>query len=151
MGLGVSVEVQLIYYYIAAVMFIITIFNMLKINKLIKINKDLDKESDDYKINIKKIKKVFYISFIFIMIMEGIYCFFATFMSSCNCGHYPVKLFPIITCLILTFVANIFIFRTLKDEDYTASTLVVFVLLPIVIFISTVLLSRNNLDALHSL
>ena len=150
MGLGVSVEVQLIYYYIAAVMFIITIFNMLKINKLIKINKDLDKESDDYKINIKKIKKVFYISFIFIMIMEGIYCILA-FNSSCICGHYPVKIFPIKTCLILTFIVNIVIFKKLNDEDYKSSTLIMFVALPIIIFVITVLLSRNDMDALHNL
>ena len=150
MGLGLSIEVCFILYFIILIMFLITVFNMEKIKEIRTVNEKLDNNSDGYKKNQNIIWRKVFKSFLFISISEFVYCIFND-MSRCVCGFSQIDMLPILNFAVLQSIISIYILKTLKKRNYTIRFLSCYMIISVLLFIITIILFKNDLNALHRL
>ena len=148
MGLGLSIEVSIIFYIVMFIMFLVTVYNMIKIKNIRILNDGLDNNSEEYKKVQKSIWNKVALSFLFISILEFTYCLFNR-LTMCMCGHLAIKMLPILNYAIVQSIISIYILNTLDERKYKVSFIVGYMIISIILFIITIMLFRNDLDALH--
>ena len=148
MGLGLSIEVSIIFYIVMFIMFLVTVYNMIKIRNIRLLNNGLNGNSEEYTKNKKSIWNKVALSFLFISILEFTYCLFNRF-TMCMCGYLAIKMLPILNYAIVQSIISIYILNTLDERKYKVSFIVGYMIISIILFIITIALFRNDLDALH--
>ena len=119
------------------------IFNMIGMKKLEKNNQNLDKTSEQYIKNRKKIFEKFIIIIAIIYIVEILF-FIWNYNSSCNCGYTYFKVMPIYFCIVIQFISNVFAFRLCKNAEHITDFLIIYSITLIMIFISITMLSKGD-------
>lgn len=150
MGLGLSIEISIIFCIVMFIMSLVTIYNMFKIKNIRLLNNELDKNSEEYKKHQRSIWNKIALSFCFISTLEFTYCIFNR-LSMCMCGHLAIKMLPILNYAIVQSIISIYILNTLDERNYKVSFIVGYMIISIILFIITIVLFRNDLDALHGL
>lgn len=115
-----------------------------------KENESLDKLSDAYIKNKNTILKKFKFIVILVIILEVSFYIFNYFLT-CMCGHHEFKTLPMLIYIILQIIFNICYFIKLKNKEFTVKNLIDYFIMSFVLFLIIVVLSKNDMDKLHSI
>lgn len=151
--LAVDIELSIEFIILIGIVFVlpitlIIIKLMSDMRKKEKANQSLDKSSDEYIKNRKKILSKSKIIVSLVIILEILFCIFNQ-MLTCMCGHHEFKVLPMSIYVIMQIIYYLYYFRKLRDKEYTVQFLNNFIISSFILFLIIVILSKNDMDKLH--
>lgn len=138
--MGFSTEFLMIVFLIIMIIAGIIIANIFGMKKIEKNEK-----------NNKKILSKFRLIMTILYITEIVFVIFNYNFCTCMCGYREFKTIPLLVFIILQFIVDIKFFLLNKDKEYTVNYLIKYIVISIISFGLIIVLSKNDMDKLHSI